>query len=336
MTGDIPHHSRPNTPHPASDEMGEFIRATYREIAERFRLSGPNAARTKVKRAGWTAEIPNHPADPLRIRVPRDAWSQVSDTPQPKHSEMPHLKGPIESRDPPSQAHETPRVRALEAHIASLREHLELAKGRADRAEQRVDAAEARADRAYQAIAAERSRADRAEQGREAAERARDGERARSDDLRARLDTMQHQLNEARAVLQTAEAADVRAELAERDRERVEADRQVAEARADRAEQGREGERARADALRDRMDILQAQLTAVEAEGAASDVAVAELTAPVPRRHWRSYGDHPLPTGSRPSTSRCARSRRGSCGSCASAATRSGWSTRRTCPRARC
>jgi hypothetical protein len=52
---------------------------------------------------------------------------------------------------------------------------------------------------------------------------------------------------------------------------------------------------------------------------------------PVPRRHWRSYGDHPLPTGEEaldeplrafPSSWFCALS--------ASAAGRSEWSTRPT------
>jgi chromosome segregation ATPase len=57
---------------------------------------------------------------------------------------------------------------------------------------------------------------------------------------------------------------------AERDQERV---------RADRAEQGREGERARADALRDRIEAMQEQLAEAEAEGAASDVEIANLTA---------------------------------------------------------
>jgi hypothetical protein len=72
----------------------------------------------------------------------------------------------------------------------------------------------------------------------------------------------------------------VRADQAERERD---TERQ----RADRSEQGREGERGRADALRDRMDLLQAQLATVEAEGVASDVAIAELTAQLKeaRRH---------------------------------------------------
>ena len=66
--------------HPDADERGDFVLATYREIAARFSLGGPNAARTKVKRAGWVAEPSNHPADPLHIRVPRDAWYQAANT----------------------------------------------------------------------------------------------------------------------------------------------------------------------------------------------------------------------------------------------------------------
>jgi hypothetical protein len=61
--------------------QGEFrerdsseIVATYREIAKHFGLKGPDQGRTKAKRAGWPAEPQNHPADPLRIRVPREAW----------------------------------------------------------------------------------------------------------------------------------------------------------------------------------------------------------------------------------------------------------------------
>jgi hypothetical protein len=52
-------------------------------------------------------------------------------------------------------------------------------------------------------------------------------------------------------------------------------------------EPSRAGERARADVLRDRLDTLQAQLATIEADGAASDVAVAELTAELKeaRRH---------------------------------------------------
>jgi hypothetical protein len=52
-------------------------------------------------------------------------------------------------------------------------------------------------------------------------------------------------------------------------------------AEADRAhaDQAIAGERARADALRDRVETLQVQLAQLEAEGAASDIQAAELTA---------------------------------------------------------
>jgi hypothetical protein len=109
------------------------------------------------------------------------------------------------------------------------------------------------------------ARADRAEQG-------RDGERARADGLRDRLTTMQEQLADAHASLQAAESAGARAEQAEQGKER--------------AETSLAAERARADALRERIEALQVQLVArqevidaAEAEGAASDVETADLTA---------------------------------------------------------
>src|SRR3954462_8165350 len=58
-------------------ELSLFITATYREIAKHFGLSGPNAARTKAKRAQWTEEPVNHPADTKRVRVPREAWESA-------------------------------------------------------------------------------------------------------------------------------------------------------------------------------------------------------------------------------------------------------------------
>jgi chromosome segregation ATPase len=76
-----------------------------------------------------------------------------------------------------------------------------------------------------------------------------------------------------------AEAAESRADRAEQaiSTERERADR--AEARTDKAEQGRDAERTRADALRDQIEALRLKLAQVEAEGAASDVQAAELTA---------------------------------------------------------
>jgi hypothetical protein len=55
----------------------DYVVATYREIALRFRLGSVRAARTKAQRARWRVEPPNHPADPRRIRVPRALWDNV-------------------------------------------------------------------------------------------------------------------------------------------------------------------------------------------------------------------------------------------------------------------
>src|ERR1700748_3225574 len=91
--------------HLSSGESSEVVLATYREIAAHFHLSGPNAARTKAKRAGWTAEPTNHPADPLRLGVHREVWSQAAETPSPKRSARP---GHTADRDPGSQPSDTP------------------------------------------------------------------------------------------------------------------------------------------------------------------------------------------------------------------------------------
>jgi hypothetical protein len=137
------------------NESGDFILATYREIAAQFHLGGPNAARTKVKRAGWGAEPTNHPADPLRVRVPRDAWYQEVDTPHLKQRDGPR-------RDAPSQRRDTQHIKALEGHIATLQEELEAERlARAASQEQR--------DQALVDVRAERDRADRAERSRDEA-----------------------------------------------------------------------------------------------------------------------------------------------------------------------
>ena len=254
--------------HLNGDESEGFILATYREIAAHFALSGPNAARTKAKRAGWSAAPTNHPADPLHIRVPRDAWYQAAESPHPKRTERPHAI----SRDARSPRPDTPHIRALETAVSSLTERAETAEKRAYRAENRADRAEARADRAEQAIEVERnraqaanSRADRAEQAiadeQNRADRAEQGR----DALRDRLITMQEQLADAHGALQAVEATAARADRAERDK--------------DQAEAGREAERARADALRDRFEALQVQLATAEADSSALTIETAELTA---------------------------------------------------------
>jgi hypothetical protein len=260
--------------HLGAGERGDFIVATYREIAAHFSLGGPNAARTKVKRAGWSAEPSNHPADPLHIRVPRDAWYQAPDTAHPRRADRPHITENGETSqqfdmsdlkdakrpylasggEAPYQP-DAPHITALEGHIASLQADLAAERARADRAEQaraaadtRVDATMARADAADADRRAAEARAERAEQG-------RDAERARADALRDRLTTMQEQLADAHAALQAAESADARAKQAEADRERAEA--------------GWDAERGRAGALRAQIDELNAEMVAARAEAAA-------------------------------------------------------------------
>src|SRR5207245_3138647 len=66
--------------HQMVDDTPDHVLATYREIAERFGLGTVRAARTKVKRARWTHDPPNHPSDPLHIRVPRGPWQQAGTT----------------------------------------------------------------------------------------------------------------------------------------------------------------------------------------------------------------------------------------------------------------
>jgi hypothetical protein len=157
-----------DTPHPTPIGREDFILATYREIALHFGLGGPNAARTKVKRAGWHAEPTNHPADPLRIRVPRDAWYQAGEAlPHTRH-EMGH---PKPTRDAPSQKlqkRDTRHIKALEMAVAALREGLAAAEARADQAQARAGRAEAHADAADADRRAADARANRAEQDREA------------------------------------------------------------------------------------------------------------------------------------------------------------------------
>jgi hypothetical protein len=201
-------------------ESGGFVLATYREIAAHFHLSGPNAARTKAKRASWKAEPTNHPADPLRIRVPRDAWSQAAEIPPPKRSErlsrylgsqssdeMPPLIG----KDGSSRDHDTRYLRALEGHISTLREDLAVERTaravvegqrdqvltdlRIERDQRTAETArlQAELDRALADFRAERSRVERAEAG-------RDGERSRADTLRDRLDAAEDELRQAREV----------------------------------------------------------------------------------------------------------------------------------------
>jgi chromosome segregation ATPase len=184
-------------------------------------------------------------------------------------------------------------IAALEDAVAGLREQLDVANARAERAE--ADRADERL-RADAAIAGERSRADAAlavadrtltqladAQGRitdlqrdldaaraaqkahETAEEGREGERARADALRDRLNAMQEQLADAHAALQAAESANARAVQAEQDKER--------------AETAITGERQRADALRDRLDGMQHDLDAARERMQFSQAALDQAQA---------------------------------------------------------
>src|SRR6476661_2925784 len=75
------------------DETPDFVLATYKEIAARFGLGAPSAARVKAKRAGWITELPNHPADPRRIRVSREAWEKAAETPKTILNPPPRRRG---------------------------------------------------------------------------------------------------------------------------------------------------------------------------------------------------------------------------------------------------
>ena len=58
--------------------MAEFELMTYREVADKFGLKSPDAARVKVKRAGWKTRPGNHPNATLFIEVPHSAISERS------------------------------------------------------------------------------------------------------------------------------------------------------------------------------------------------------------------------------------------------------------------
>lgn len=153
---------------------GEVVIATYREIAQHFGLtSGPDAGRLKARRAGWLTEPGNHPRDPVRVRVPREAWNAAN----PVHRE------PEPHPDPPSQPPSEPplfgRLTALLARLEereaeALREARALAERRGEELaelRERVGRAEAERDRADQRAAAAEAERDKAQAERAEAQR---------------------------------------------------------------------------------------------------------------------------------------------------------------------
>jgi len=124
-------------------EETDHIVATYREIAAHFGLKGVAQARGKAKRAGWPAAAQNHPADPLRIRVPRSAWNagsrrETESLPRPARNSRilpahtPDLRDEIGSIIKGFEA----ALETLRQQQAALHEQLERERERADRAEQ--------------------------------------------------------------------------------------------------------------------------------------------------------------------------------------------------------
>jgi hypothetical protein len=137
----------------AAVEGQDDVTATYREIAMRFGLGSPNAARTKVKRAGWAVEPARHPADPVRVRVPREAWYQ---TPADIHRHNGHAHVGMSDQE---RAFQTEHLKALDRE----RHRADQAEARANRAEQGRDAERARADAAAVAVDELRAQLDAAE-----------------------------------------------------------------------------------------------------------------------------------------------------------------------------
>ncbi|MBV8577187.1 MAG: hypothetical protein JOZ58_19365, partial [Acetobacteraceae bacterium] len=106
----------------------EYVLATYREIAVRFGLSGPNAARLKTKRLGWRPSKPNRAGEVFRIRVPREVWEQQ---PEGKRAGPPR---PLRRARRPGQARHLDdggEMRAIQKLIDTLEKQRERNRSRA-------------------------------------------------------------------------------------------------------------------------------------------------------------------------------------------------------------
>jgi hypothetical protein len=172
---------------------GGAVVATYREIAEHFGLSNAEKGRQKAKRSAWPAEPQNHPADPVRVRVPQEAWEGAPLSRE--RAARARMRGaPLgvsegEGAQPPSWPDEPPSlIKALEGEAAILREALARERERADRAEERAGA--------------ERARADTAEREREAARIAEAAAAGEGRALRERAERAEAERETARAELE--------------------------------------------------------------------------------------------------------------------------------------
>jgi hypothetical protein len=172
----------------ASIMEGDWL--TYAEAAERLKTS-PEAVRQKAIRRRWQRSVGNDGR--ARVRLP-DGWSNPVRTPSGRPNKS-NVRTPSEPRT------DTHLIKALEAHVATLKEQLAAAEARIDKQAEDLVAYDA----AYATgLAAERAKVE--------AERAK-GERAISE-FAAR--DAQHVAELAGERAQTAQAIAAFASLADR------------------------------------------------------------------------------------------------------------------------
>jgi hypothetical protein len=193
----------------------EHVIATYREIAAHFRLKGSVQARVKAKRAGWPAEPQNHPADPLRLRVPQAVWdagSRGGAKAIPREPRPPRNPTSLASHIPDFRDEIRGLIRPLEDAVAVLREERErlLRERDAERTERSAAQAEAAALRAERDAAQAEAATREDEVERLTLER--DTERARVDEADRRIETERRRAaaaeEEVRALREHADLAE--------------------------------------------------------------------------------------------------------------------------------
>jgi hypothetical protein len=233
-----------DTPHKqpgGAPDDGDGTWMTYRELAAARGIKHAAAIRL-VQRNRWRKREGSN--DGLaHVLVPPDALRPSPPVARPRQSVTPPDTSAASPPDmtPPDTVDRrllAGALAALEDAVSGLREQLDAANARAERAEAAsVEAGRTWADERVSLQADVRRAVERA------------------DALRDRLNTMQEQLADAHAALQAAEAADARAKQAE-------AGKIEERGRADRAEAATAAERGRADALRERIEALQVQVNA--------------------------------------------------------------------------
>ena len=119
---------------------------TYQQIGERFGL-GTEAARTRVRRAGWRTQ-PGNDGRTLAL-VPDDAELRPAGD---------RASGPAGDRE--TDRDETALTDLLTGALTALEDAVSVLREQLDAANARADAERARADRSDAAVAGERSRSD--------------------------------------------------------------------------------------------------------------------------------------------------------------------------------